>query len=117
VTHGFELHCDVNQAPNNLQINWGKGNRFNLDSLTTAACSDDPGIEPNPPAAGFDTFDGTGDGSYNGEAGATIEFHFTDAGEPGQVDVAAIKVWDAGGALVLDVKNDLKFGDQQAHAD
>ena len=44
VTHGFELHCDVNDLPNNLQINWG-GNRFHLEVLLKGFCVDDPAID------------------------------------------------------------------------
>lgn len=117
VTHGFELHCDVNQAPNNLEVNWGKGDKFHLESLDTAACSDDPNIDERPPVAGFDTYVGTGTGRYNGESGATIEFTFTDAGEPGKNDDATIKITDAGGNEVLSVSGKLKNGNHQAHPD
>ena len=80
VTHGFELHCDASNGPNNLQVNWGKGNRFHLTSLTSAACSDDAAISEGHPAAGFDTYAGKGEGTYNGSPGATAEWTFTDAG-------------------------------------
>ena len=39
-----------------------------------------------PPASSFDTVTGTGTGWYDGQSGATIEFKFTDAGEPGRND-------------------------------
>lgn len=117
VTHGFALHCDAADVPNKLQVNWGKGQRFHLDSLTRATCFDDANIEPNPPVAGFDTYKGEGTGHYNGQDGATIEFLFTDAGEPGSNDTASIKIWDAGGDLVLEVTNTLHSGNQQAHLD
>ena len=113
VTHGLTLHCDVS-LPNNLQVNWG-GNRFHLESLTTAACSDDPAIEPKPPAAGFDTFKGSGSGRYNGVSGATIEFTLTDAGEPGRDDSATITIMDASSVVVLSVSGKLDRGNQQAH--
>ena len=114
-THGFELHCDVTQGPNNLEVNWGKGNKFHLDTLTSASCSDDPNIVPNPPAAGFDTYKGTGTGAYNGAAGAKVEWTFTDAGEPGKNDYAAIKITDASNNVVLNVSGNLSNGNQQAH--
>jgi hypothetical protein len=117
VTHGFELHCDAGTLPNNLQVNWGRGNRFHLGALTSAACSDNPAITPNPPAAGFDTFAGTGTGSYNGVPGATITFTFTDAGEPGKNDYATMVIKDAGGNTVLTVSGNLNSGNQQAHKD
>jgi hypothetical protein len=115
VSHGFELHCDVSQGPNNLEVNWSKGNKFHLDSLTTASCIDDPTIAPNPPAAGFDTYIGTGKGSYNGVSGATAEWTFTDAGEPGKNDFAKLVIRDKNNVIVLSVSGNLKDGNQQAH--
>src|SRR6266436_4256275 len=44
VTHGFELHCDVADVPNNLEINWGPGDRFHLETLVSASCFTDPNI-------------------------------------------------------------------------
>ena len=55
VTHGFELHCNVVDLPNNLEVNWDGGNNFHLESLTLAVCINDPSIDPAPPQAGFDT--------------------------------------------------------------
>src|SRR5438445_11297494 len=49
VTHGFELHCDANKAPNNLEINWGPGNRFHLENLVSADCYYDPSMNPSAP--------------------------------------------------------------------
>ena len=116
VTHGFELHCDVNNKPNNLEINWGRGNKFHLEELTFAECSDDPAIAPAPPKAGFDTFVGEGTGRYNGQAGATAKWTFTDAGEPGKNDWASIVIKDSNGIVVLSVQGYLKNGNHQAHA-
>jgi len=122
VTHGFEIHCDLSE-PNRLEVNWktsarGKENRFHLLELTSATCIDDPAIEPNPPGADFDTFIGTGTGRYNGVDGATIEFTFTDAGEPGTVDTATYRITAADGTVVLEVSvKNLTFGNHQAHAD
>ena len=115
VTHGFQLSCNASMVPNKLQVNWGKGNRFHLESLTTASCTDNPAIVPNPPAAGFDTYVGNGTGRYNGVPGATTHWIFSDAGEPGSSDSATIHVWDAGGSLVLSVSGNLDRGNHQAH--
>ncbi|WP_447974294.1 hypothetical protein [Nitrospira sp. Kam-Ns4a] len=117
VTHGFELHCDATKSPNNLQINWGKGNKFHLESLTMASCSDDPAIAPNPPAAPLDTYKGEGTGRLNGVAGATAKWTFTDAGEPGKSDMATIEIKDASNTVVLSVSGTLRNGNHQAHAD
>ncbi len=116
-THGFELHCSLVQGPNNLQINWPKAtgegsNRFHLEGLTSVQCSDDPTIDEKPPVAGFDTYAGSGIGRLNGESGHTIDFEFTDAGEPGKgVDMATISI--DGGAIM--VSGTLQKGNHQAH--
>ena len=113
--HGFELHCNPNVLPNRLEVNWGRGNNFHLESLTSASCTDDLAIVPNPPAAGFDTYTGEGSGRYNGVAGATAKWVFTDAGEPGRSDNATITIKDAGGNIVLSASANLQNGNQQAH--
>ena len=116
VTHGLELHCDVNALPNNLEINWGPGNRFHLDTLVTAFCFFDPNVgSPRPPSAGFNTIVGTGTGSFDGLAGATISFTLTDAGEPGTRDRATFFIKNADGVTVLSVSGNLDKGNQQAH--
>jgi hypothetical protein len=124
VTHGFEIHCGSEDGniplPNNLEINWS-GNRFHLDYLTFASCTDDPTITPNPPYAPFDTFEGFGKGSYNGQPGASIHFKFTDAGERGTEDTAEITIWSgdySSSPIVLQVDRAfLTFGNHQAHKD
>ncbi|SNQ62013.1 vWA domain-containing protein [Candidatus Methanoperedens nitratireducens] len=115
VTHGFMLSSNISDESNNLQVNWDKGNKFHLENLTSATLSDDPAIVPNPPAAGFDTYVGNGTGRYNGVSGATIEFTFTDAGEPGSNDTAKIIIKDASDNIVLSVSGNLENGNQQAH--
>jgi hypothetical protein len=115
VTHGFRLECDPEQGPNRLQINWSNGNSFHLEALEEARCTDDPGIDPAPPAAAFDTFEGMGVGRLNGEAGATADWIFTDAGQPGHDDRARILIRDGAGHVVLDVDGPLSRGNHQAH--
>jgi len=113
VTHGFELHCNKNDKPNNLEINWGTNpeNNFHLDSLSFVRCSDDPNIVPNPPDASFDTYYARGTGHCNGIA-ANIEFTFTDAGEPGTADTASYAIT---GGCTLTASGALVFGNHQAH--
>jgi hypothetical protein len=82
VTHGFNLNCDVTHNPQRLQINWDDS-RFHLESLASANCSNDPNINAGQPYAGFNTYTGSGTGTLDGVDGATIDFVFTDAGEPG----------------------------------
>ncbi len=122
VTRGFQIHCDLRE-PNNLEVNWPRGNKFHLTKLTSAACTDSPAVDQRPPGAPFDTFTGTGIGKYNNKPGAHIEFVFVDAGEPGVLDTASMKVYDPNGNLVLDVTGDpnvpgyLDKGNIQAHKD
>ena len=116
VTHGFELHCDGNQSPNNLEVNWGKGNKFHMTNLTLARCSDNPGIDEAPPVAGFDTYFGAGIGRLNGEPGYHIFFRFTDAGEPGKKDWARIWIRNTDWVIIFDIQGNLKNGNHQAHA-
>jgi hypothetical protein len=111
VTHGFELHCNRNDEPNNLEINWDGGNNFHLTSLTSVFCINAPGIAPPPPNAGFDTYIGVGVGTCNGLP-AAIEFTLTDAGEPGTLDTATYKIT---GSCNLTVSGNLDKGNQQAH--
>jgi len=115
VTHGFVLHCTPSDGSNSLQVNWGKGNKFHLTSLTSASCIDDAAISPEPPDAGFDTYTGTGTGRYNGVAGATAEWTFTDAGEPGVNDTVTLTIKDASNNIVLTVNGPLSNGNHQAH--
>ena len=96
VTRGFELHCDVNQLPNNLQVNEHKNGKqtFHLTTLTSAVCTNEDNIFPDPPpGTPFDTFVGEGIGKLNGVDGAFICFVIRDDSEPGKTDMAAIKIW------------------------
>ncbi len=120
VTQGLELHCSTSALPNNLEVNWGPGNRFHLDRLTTAGCFDDPAIAATPPDANFDTIIGTGAGSCNGVSGATIAFTLKDAGEPGTNDRASITLsCPAGsgvsGLTVSGTGSKVNKGNLQAH--
>ncbi len=116
VTHGFELYCTTSLMPNKLEVNWGKGKRFHLTELTSASCSDDPAISPAPPDAGFDTYRGSGTGTYNGVPGATADWTFTDAGEPGGgTDSVTLTIRDASSNVVLSVTGTLSSGNHQAH--
>jgi hypothetical protein len=120
VRHGFELHCKPEgepvPLPNNLEVNWGVGENFHLTTLVTAVCTD-TAIDESPPEAGFDTMVATGTGTFNNEAGFTIAFTFTDAGEPGAgVDTASFVIFDASGP-VLDCESTVleQGGNHQAH--
>jgi hypothetical protein len=114
VTHGFHLNCDANQGPQSLEINW-QGNRFHLEQLNNAFCSNDRSIDAGKPAADFNTYTGSAVGRLNGVSGATIEFKLTDAGEPGTSDFASYTIQDADGNLALSASGNLDKGDQQAH--
>lgn len=123
VTHGFELHCGTGTRfegsdpaePNNLEINFSGGDNFHLTTLTKGLCSDTAAIE-QPPSAGFDTFEGEGTGTFNGQP-ASITFTFTDGGEPGTKDTGLIVITLAGATTpVLSCPTTpLTFGNHQAH--
>jgi hypothetical protein len=114
-THGMTLECDSNEGPNNLQVNWDRGERFHLEELTSAICFEDPAIDASPPDAPFNTYRGEGTGRYNNESGATASWEFTDAGQPGVNDTVRLVIEDAGGAVVLQVSGTLQNGNHQAH--
>lgn len=117
VTHGFELHCDVADIPNRLQVNWGKGNKFHLTSLSKALCTNDPALDEEQPVAGYDTYKGTGTGRYNGVDGATATWKFTDDGEPGTGDHMVLEIKDVNNVVVLTVSGFLDRGNHQAHTE
>jgi hypothetical protein len=119
VTYGFTLHCDITLS-NNLEINW-PGNQWHLDKpITLANCQDDPAIEPHPPVAPFDTFNGEGLGSLNGAPGSKVVFTLIDDGEGSKSgDKVALKVYAPDGVtVVLNVPLQLApDGNIQAHYD
>ena len=123
-THGFTLSCLPGEGPNRLEIVWGNdigrgrargANRFHLEELLSADCTDDPDIDEQPPVASFDTFAGTGIGRLNGVPGAEIVFELTDAGEPGQRDTATFTITPPPGGGDIDVSGPLNRGNHQAH--
>lgn len=115
VTHGLTLRCDTSDEPQRLEVNWAR-HRFHLEALTWSFCGDSPAIGPEPPAAGFDLFAGQGTGRLDGVDGATVDFVFTDAGEPGSNDTMAITIRDAGGQIVVQASGLLlRGGNHQAH--
>ena len=116
VTHGFELRCDAKDHRQNLTVRWGKGKTFHLETLNMAFCTDQADSSEGNPVAGFDTFIGMGEGRLNGNDSAVIVFAFTDAGEPGTKDVAAITIQDAEGHELVTAFGTLTGGNHQAHA-
>jgi hypothetical protein len=115
VTHGFQLGCDP-VAGGQMQIVWGR-RRFHLEQLVQASCADNPTFDEGSPAAGFDTYTGSGIGRLDGIPGATILWTFTDAGEPGADDTARVVITDANGVQQLAVSGQLRNGNHQAHPD
>ena len=114
VTHGFTLNCDATVTPQRLEVNWD-GNKFHLEQLNTASCTNNQAIDAGQPSAAFNTYTGSGVGRFNGVSGATINFIFTDAGEPGTNDFAAYTISDVDGNLILTASGNLDKGNQQAH--
>lgn len=118
VTNGFTLHCDITLS-NNLEINWA-GNRWHIEKENIVPfCWDNELVDPEPPPAPFDTFEGEAIGYLNGEWGSRIEFVLVDYGEPGgKNDRGAMIIWDKDGNQVLEVEEgQLSHGNLQAHYD
>jgi hypothetical protein len=119
VTRGLTIHCDL-LLSNNLEVNWN-GHQFHMEEhLTTVACTDDPTIIQDPPPAPLDTLIGIGKGRYDNVDGFTIYFTLVDAGEPGSLDKAALKIVETANPanIVLDVPLQLlSGGNLQAHFD
>jgi hypothetical protein len=124
-THGFILRCNGQNRGINLEINW-EGSRFQLRELLSVTCTDDPAITPDPPAAPFDTLEGTGTGRLRIRAehgapqrfeNARITFKFTDAGEPGGGhDRAEYTISHASLDAPIKAAGTLVAGNHQAHA-
>jgi hypothetical protein len=117
VHHGFELRCDVNNPPNRLEVNWGPGEMFHLETLTSVMCLDDPNTAAPPPGANWDTYYGTGTGRLKGGETGTAEWCFQDGGEPGGggVDTFTLKITDSSGNVVLFFVYSSNQGNEQAH--
>ena len=111
LTHGFELHCDETQAPNNLEFNWN-GHKFHLEQLKTADCFDDgTHNEPPPsphPGPTLDVYTGEGYGRYDGVCGAYATWTMDDNGEPGKNDhIISLHIKEKNGNPVMDINNPL----------
>ena len=117
ITKGLTIHCDITLS-NNIEINW-PGHKWHLDKpIDSAECILDPQYDQPPPAAPFNTFNGTATGELDGVDGAKLVFTFIDAGEPGKNDKVSLKIWDKNGNVVLDLPlNTISGGNLQAHYD
>lgn len=70
----------------------------------TTVCSDNPEIEPKPPVAPVDAFEGTAIGRDNGVDGYRIEVTLLDDGEGRRSgDMAAFTVYSPSDDVVLQV--------------
>jgi len=120
ITKGLTIHCDK-LLSNNLEVNWTGGNNFHMeDHLITLACTDDPNINQNPPNAPLDTLIGEGIGKFNNVDGFTIQFTLVDAGEPGTLDKAGLKIFETAHPSNVVLNLPLTFmntGNLQAHFD
>jgi hypothetical protein len=105
VNHGIELYCTPSIVgfllPNRLQVVWGGSNVFYMERMTSVSCSGTP----------FNTMNGTGAGTINGQQGATVQWTFVDNGQPGAYrDTARLVIRDAAGAVVVEVSGRIAAG-------
>ena len=117
VTHGFELHCDASGS-NNLEVNWQDqtgSHRFHLDELETAICPADSRDIEEQPVAGFNTFIGSGTGTFDGSTAAVATWVFSDQGEPGKDNDGLVITIVTPSGPVLSVVCTLDGGNHQAH--
>jgi hypothetical protein len=134
LTHGFELHCDITEKPNNLQVEIhrpdGQGATFHMDNLVAAYCYNNPAFNAGKPAAPFNSLYGQGTGRYNGVPGYCADWEFTDAGEPGTDDmIQSMRIWqpltvgdcrqntEGGIVFASTAGHTLTYGNHQAHKD
>lgn len=121
-TIGFELHCSPDVVPNNLTVSFFQDQlktqevTFHLDALITVLCTFP--TDPTPPAAPVSRIEATGVGHTTGavvDDSATIEFTFTDSGEPGVADTVDIVIVYAGGTFTTNGAQPIFGGNIQAH--
>jgi hypothetical protein len=92
-TNGYELHCD-GSSPNNLEVNLHDPSQghFHLDTLQTTNCFTDPNFNSSQPAAGFNTFQGVGIGTWDNVTPACAEWSFVDGQGSAQNNFSYIKI-------------------------
>jgi hypothetical protein len=118
LTKGFTLHCDITLS-NNLEINW-PGHKWHLTKpITNATCTDEPNVDPTPPAAPVDTIEGDGIGSLDGVDGFRVHFYLQDSGEGGgKNDKIGFQVFSPTNVLLFDFPiGVIDGGNVQAHYD
>jgi hypothetical protein len=120
VTHGFELHCDASGS-NNLEVNWQDqtgSHRFHLDALLeqSITCPPDSSDLEEQPVAGFNTYMGSGTGTFDGSSPAIATWVFRDLGEPGKDnDTLVITIVTESGTVLNIPFCTLEGGNHQAH--
>jgi len=110
ITHGFELNCDVNRG-GNLEINWGNGNKFHLETLAFALCTNNTAIAGN--KAGFNTYNGIGIGRFNSLGGVMASWTLTSGGKGN--DFMQFSLVAPNGSVVISSSGYLQGGRQMAH--
>jgi hypothetical protein len=116
VTFGYQLHCQPGgpgsiPEPNNLEINFSRGDNFHLTQLNEAYCIGDGTTRPSAP---FRTITGTGTGTFNGEP-ATVEYRLEDNAEPGGGQDLATFIITTSQGKALACTQFLEGGNNQAH--
>jgi hypothetical protein len=101
ITYGADLHCDASVLPNYLQVFWGNGSIFYMQTMKAASCTGSP----------FNTHSGTGTGTINGEGGATALWTLVDNGEPGIMnDTGQLVIKNAAGQTMVEISGKIVAG-------
>jgi hypothetical protein len=107
----IRIGCSPADRNSNMRIEWDKGNRFVLDSVSAVVCYDDAQIGPKPGDVQFDTMQGAGVGQLNNTA-ATVAWKFTDGGARNDRMTVIVRI---GSQIVLSYSGPVVNGNLQSH--
>jgi hypothetical protein len=98
-SYAYILGCMTTDPDRNFRGSLS-GQSFKLTGVSSVTCTDEPGVSPADPGAGFDTQTGSGTGTLGGAA-VTVEWTFVDGGPEGANDSAQITIRNGAGSVVF----------------
>ncbi len=111
VDYGLRLHCNLEERPNHLTVQWGPNNRFTMTKLTQSYCGCDADPSSRSSTQQSNVMEGAGSGTYNYiSTGYKVFFKFTDTTKSGAKDTAHIRIENSKGAVVLDASGPVAAG-------